>query len=320
MLDPASLYQIEPRVDPRTMRARTLVVTLTSFMDAGRAQGQFDHHVLTTLPHQRVAEFDLDQLVDYRGQRPPITFDADHFVDYEPGRMLLHHLLDEQGAPWLLLSGPEPDLQWERLARSIAQLVEQFDVQTVVLLSAIPMAAPHTRPVSVTRHASDPSLIPGNVPMFPRVQMSASFPSMLELRLAELGHKVVGLTAHVPHYLAQAEYPDATIALIRALSETTGHIIPTTALAVTAEQTQAQVADEVQGSDEAQQLVQALEEQYDQVHQHRPRRGLAAQPEDLPDGDALAREAEAFLRAHNAGDEGEQPDRDQPEGWDGPGV
>ncbi|MGJ6979126.1 PAC2 family protein [Aestuariimicrobium soli] len=303
MLDPATLYQLEPRVDPRTMRARTLVVTLTSFMDAGRAQAQFDQHVLASLPHERVAEFDLDQLIDYRGQRPPITFDHDHFTDYQPGRMVLHHLLDESGAPWLLLSGPEPDLQWERLARSVAQLVDQFDVQQVVLLSAIPMAAPHTRPVSVTRHASDPSLIPGNTPLFPRVQMSASFPSMLELRLSEQGYKVIGLTAHVPHYLAQADYPDATIALIRALSETTGHIIPTTALALTAEQTRSQVAEEVRGSEEAQQLVESLEEQYDQVHEHRPRRGLAAAPEDLPDGDALAREAEAFLRAHNSPDD-----------------
>ena len=312
MLDPAGLYQIEPRIDPRTMRARTLVVTLTSFMDAGQAQAQFDAHVLSSLPHERVAEFDLDQLVDYRGQRPSITFDSDHFTDYQPGRMVVDHLLDESGAPWLLLSGPEPDLQWERLARSVGQLVEQFDVQQIVLLSAIPMATPHTRPVSVTRHASDPSLIPGNVSLFPRVQMSAAFPSMLEYRLSEQGHNVIGLTAHVPHYLAQAQYPDASIALIQALSETTGHIIPTTALALTAEQSRAQVAEEVHGSDEAQQLVEALEEQYDQVHQHKPRRGLAAAPEDLPDGDALAREAEAFLRAHNNPDEGSSSEEPGP--------
>ncbi len=296
MQDPTSLYEFDGSVDPRIIRARNLVVTVTSFMDAGHAQTQFDEHILANLTHHHLARFDLDQLVDYRGQRPTMVFDHDHFADYSPGQLVLRQVMDESGVPFLLLSGPEPDLQWERLAKAIEGLVDQFDVQSTVVLGAMPMGVPHTRPVSVTRFASDPSLLVGNQPFFQKVQLPASFPTMLAYRLGQSDHTVIGLSAHVPHYLAQSDYPDATIALTRALSEVTGLTIPTAALAVSAGISRAQISEEISHSEEAQQLVSALEEQYDQVHESRPRRSLGSNPDEVPTADDIAREAEEFLR------------------------
>lgn len=314
MQDPTSLYEFDGSIDPRTTRARNLVVTLTSFMDAGHAQTQFDEHILSTLTHHHLARFDLDQLVDYRGQRPTMIFDHDHFAEYSPGRLVLRQVLDESGVPFLLLSGPEPDLQWERLAKAIEQLVDQFDVQSTVILGAMPMGVPHTRPVSVTRFASDPSLLVGNQPFFQKVQLPASFPTMLAYRLGETGHTVFGLSAHVPHYLAQSDYPDATIALTRALSEVTGLTIPMTALAVSAGISRAQITEEISHSDEAQQLVTALEEQYDAAHESRPRRSLSTSTDEVPTADDIAREAEEFLRGLNGmdGKDGGEPPEARP--------
>ncbi|WP_203566516.1 PAC2 family protein [Aestuariimicrobium ganziense] len=296
MLDPTGLYEFESYIDPRTIRARTLVVTLTGFVDAGHAQRLFDEHVTSTLPNHKVATFDIDQLVDYRGQRPSMVFDTDRFLEFHAPSMTLHQVVDESGVPFLLLAGQEPDLQWERLAKAIEQLVDTFDVQTTVMLGAIPMAVPHTRPVTLTRHASDPSLIPGNQPLFGRVQLAGSFPSMLEVRLAEAERQVIGITAHVPHYLAQSDFPDATLALLRALSEATGHTIPTSALAVSAGAARAQIGAELEQSEEAQALVSALEEQYDAFHEARPRPSIEPTHEDLPTADDIGREAENFLR------------------------
>lgn len=309
MQDPTQLYDFAGGIDARTLRARTLVVTVTSFVDAGRSQQQFDEHVRKVLPHQLVAIFDMDQLVDYRGQRPAITFERDRFVDYQTSQLKLTHLIDESGVPFLLLSGPEPDLQWERLAKAVAHLVDTFQVQNIVFLAGMPMAVPHTRPVAITRHASDPSLIPGNEPFFNTVQMGASFPAMLEYRLGEQGRAVIGLTAHVPHYVAQAEYPAATIALTQGLSEATGLTIPVSALELRAGEVHAQIGEELEQADEARMLVEALEEQYDAASEGRPVRSLGAAAENLPTADDIAREAEAFLRQHN---EGEDPPKDQP--------
>lgn len=303
MIDPGALFQPEQHVDLRTIRARTLLVTLTSFVDAGQSQHLIDQHLLDNFSHHLLGSFDVDELIDYRGQRPVLIFDTDKFVEYQQPTMELHHLVDESGVPFLLLRGIEPDLRWEKLIKAIRHVLDQTDVQRVVITSAIPMPVPHTRPVAITRHASSPDLIPGNVPMFARMATGGSFPSLLEYRLAESGMQVIGLTAHVPHYLAQSEFPDAAIALINAFSQATGHTIPTTELAIRAGITRAAIANEVAGSEEATGLVHALEEQFDSFQERRAEHSLPATHEDLPTGDDIAAEAEAFLRAQREGGE-----------------
>lgn len=302
MIDPEALFHAEEHVDLRTVRARTLLVTLTSFIDAGQSQQLIDRHLLDVFPHHKLGWFDVDELVDYRGQRPVLIFDADKFVEYQQPSIELHHLVDESSVPFLLLRGVEPDLRWEKLIRSIRWVIGQTAVERIVIVGAIPMPVPHTRPVTITKHASSPDLIPGNQPLFARMATGGAFPSLLEFRLGEAGADVIGLTAHVPHYLAQSEFPDAAIALINAFSQATGHTIPTTELAIRAGIARAAIANEVENSEEATGLVTALEEQFDSFTEQQARtQPLTATHEDLPTGDDIAREAEAFLRAHGSG-------------------
>ena len=47
----------------------------------------------------------------------------------------------------------------ERFAAAVTQLVERLGVTTVLALQAIPMPVPHTRPVTVTAHATRRALI-----------------------------------------------------------------------------------------------------------------------------------------------------------------
>lgn len=301
MIDPEGLFQAEPHVDLQTVRARTLLVTMTSFVDAGQSQQLIDRHLLDAFAHHKLGQFDVDELIDYRGQRPVLIFDADKFVEYQQPRIDLHHLVDESAVPFLLLRGVEPDLRWEKMIRSVKWVIDQTAVERVVLVSAIPMPVPHTRPVVITRHASSPDLIPGNQPMFARMATGGAFPSLLEFRLGEADVQVIGLTAHVPHYLAQAEFPDAAIALIKAFSQATGHTIPTTELAIRAGISRAAISNEVESSEEATGLVHALEEQFDSFHEElKSTPPLTASPENLPTGDDIAAEAEAFLRAHRS--------------------
>ena len=91
MTDPHNLFIAEPHVDLSGVRVRTLVVTLTGFVDAGHVQRLIDEHFMDTLPHHRVGRFDMDELVDYRGQRPVMTFDTDKYIEYLQPTMDLHH-------------------------------------------------------------------------------------------------------------------------------------------------------------------------------------------------------------------------------------
>lgn len=293
MLDPHSLFGYEDHVDARTVRARTLLVTLGSFVDAGHAQRLLNDHLLNTLTNHRIGAFDADQLISYREQRPPILFTADRFSQYKTPALALHEVTDAAGQKFLLLVGPEPGLQWERMAACIADLVDRHDVALTVLASSMPMAAPHTRPVQVSRWATRSELLPDNRPLFGTVLMSAAFPSMLAQRLGERGHDAIGLTAHVPHYLADHDFPDAAIALVDAVRTASGLSLPTLQLAVASGVVRAQIGHQVEQSEELAEHVAQLEEAYDEFHRQRE---LEAAASSLPSAEEIGEAAEEFLK------------------------
>lgn len=293
MFDPTALFSYASHVDPRRVRASTLLITLGSFVDAGHAQRLLDDHLLNTLTNHKLGSFDPDQLVAYREQRPTIVFGSDHFEQYRAPEFALHEVKDVSGQPFLLLTGPEPGLRWEGMADAIAGIIDRHDVGLTVLASSMPMAAPHTRPVNVSRWATRTELLPGNKPMFGTIGMSAAFPTMLSQRLGERGLDVIGLTAHVPHYLAENDFPDAAIALVGALKEVAAVDVPTVQLAVSAGVVRAQIGHQVDQSEELGQHIGQLEEAYDEFHRQRE---LAAAEEDLPSADEIGEAAEEFLK------------------------
>ncbi|WP_040160808.1 proteasome assembly chaperone family protein [Nigerium massiliense] len=306
MLDPIALFSYEDHVDQRRVHARTLVVTLGSFVDAGHSQQMINQHLMNSLPNHLLGHFDVDQLIDYADHRPSILFDRDHLSRYEKPAIELRQVTDDAGTDFLLLSGPEPSLQWERMAATVEHLIDQFDVEQTVLLQAMPAPAPHTRPVAITPFANDPDLLPEHNPMLGAFHMSSSFTSMLTVRLGEAGHHVVGLLAHVPHYVAEMEYPPASLALLNELSRYSSLRLPTTGLEVSSAATMNSVNEQVESSEEVQAVVHQLEEQYDNFMEGRRR--VTAEAEDLPSGDELAQEFEEFLKnVEQRPDEGEGP-------------
>ena len=101
------------------------------------------------------------------------------------------------------------------------------------------MGVPHTRPTAVTAHGTRPELTEGREPWVGRIQVPGSMINLLELRLGQSGHDAMGFAVHVPHYLAQAEYPGAAAALADQVSAASGLSIPTAALRTAAELTRA---------------------------------------------------------------------------------
>ena len=74
-------------------------------------------------PHRVLARFDHDQLFDYRARRPVMVFAKDHWESYDAPVLALHLLNDLDGQHFLLLAGPEPDVQWERFAAAVESAV-----------------------------------------------------------------------------------------------------------------------------------------------------------------------------------------------------
>jgi predicted ATP-grasp superfamily ATP-dependent carboligase len=273
-----------------------LIQALTGFVDAGNATRLARAQLLSTLESRPIATFDIDQLLDYRSRRPVMTFIEDHWEEYDEPRLELRLLHDDAGTPFLLLGGPEPDLQWERFTAAVTALVSRLDVRLTVGLNAIPMAVPHTRPTGVTAHASRPELIVGHEPWLQRVQVPGSAGHLLEYRLGRHGRDAMGFAAHVPHYVAQADYPAAAELLLTSVSRATGLLLPTKGLRSAAELVHADIDRQVAQTDEAGTLVRALEEQYDAFARGRSGGNLlATQTGPLPTADELGAELERFL-------------------------
>ena len=117
MIDPHELYQLSDSIPD--LGRPVLIQALTGFVDAGAAGRLAREHLLSALTSQVVATFDIDLLLDYRSRRPSMIFVEDHWESYEEPLLALHLVHDNSTTPFLLLSGPEPDLLWERFIAAI---------------------------------------------------------------------------------------------------------------------------------------------------------------------------------------------------------
>ncbi|MGK2308615.1 PAC2 family protein [Cutibacterium sp. V970] len=291
-----------------------LITLVQSFNDTGRVQARVRDAIFAELPHHELGEFDIDFLLDHRDSRQPIIFDTDHFEGYERPRLVLHEVTDQLGQAFLVLDGPEPALGWETLVSSLTNLVDSMGVRLTVITDSIPVPTPHTRPAMVTRWASRPELILGSTSPFGRIQVPASFPVVFGQRLGQTNHAVIGLASHVPHYLADVDYPESARALVEALRGATGLALPINSLAMATKTVRAEIDAQVDGAEELKAMLHALEEQYDsRVAQ----RELGATEVTVPDAEDIGAEVEDFLRSIDDTDECED-DSDSEDTVSGP--
>ncbi len=277
-----------------------LIVALDGFLDAGNASALAVAHLQDGRASSVVASFEIDEFYDYRARRPPMTFLEDHYGDYDAPRLVVRLLRDDQGTPYLLLAGPEPDTRWEGFADAVRKVVEHFDVRLTVSLGSVPMAVPHSRPVQLTNHATAKRLLLHENVWQGEIRIPSSAQALLELRLGEWGHDACGFVAHIPHYVAQYGYPEAASAMLREVSTLTGLVWDTAVLDSAADERRAEIAAQVDDSDEIRAVVQGLEQQYDAFHRAGTNLlddadGQALSAGDLPTGDELGAQFEQFL-------------------------
>lgn len=271
-------------------RQPVLLNLLDGFVDAGQVTRTIADAILADCEHQELAVFDHDQFHDYRSRRPLITFDTNRFTELAEVRVVLHRVTDPRGEVFLLLEGPEPDTRWELVLGALEELIDRFDVRLTVAAHGVPMAVPHTRPVTMTVHGTDPALVNGQRSWIDRVEIPASFSSVLEYRLGRQDRAAHGFAVHVPHYIAQSRFPSAAIAAMESIEQLTGLSLPIADLQPAMASTLTEIENEAGQSEEVQHVVAQLEEQYDAF--------MSRADEDLPSADEIGAEFERFLRDH----------------------
>lgn len=283
------MYELEPvdgLVDP------VMIVAFDGWVSAGSAGTATVDHVADEGPI--IATFDSDQLFDYRANRPTVDF-AEGVIDSIgwPEMTLRRRTLE--GRDLLVLTGTEPNWNWQRFGREMAALEEQLGVVEHVSLGGIPWAAAHTRPTTVITTASSADRIldddehPDGVLRVPGAAVT-----ILEDYVKRSGIPTIGFWARVPHYIG-ATYHAAVVVLVERLSRHLGIQIPLGSLVDDAAKQRKELDAIVEGQPEARAVVEQLEMLMD-------REGEAS-------GESIAAEIERFLQQRSPeegpfGDEG----------------
>jgi hypothetical protein len=305
--DPEGLEQADQATGGDDAAGLVLLYHLDGFIDAGETGEQLVEELLDDgRPQVTVARFDHDRLIDYRARRPAMTFRRDRWTAYDTPALELRLLRDATHQPFLVLSGPEPDVEWESFAAAVRQIVERLRVRISVNFHGIPMGVPHTRPVGLTPHGNRTDLVPGQRGLFDEAQVPASAAALIELRLTEAGHDVLGVAAHVPHYISRSRYPDAALVVLETITAATGLVLPEAVhiLRSRALKTQNEIERELdEGDSELVAVVRGLEQQYDAIAGMATRGSLVAEPAELPSADELGEVFERFLAEREDGDD-----------------
>src|SRR5262249_59214214 len=130
----------------------------------------------------------------------------DHWDCYDAPELAIHRVRDGAGKPFLMLTGPEPDHEWERFTSAVATVSTRLGAELVLGFHGIPMGVPHTRPLGVTAHGTTPELAGGSRPIVDRLQVAGSAASLLELRLGEGDPGPGGVAVRRPPHPAHAPH------------------------------------------------------------------------------------------------------------------
>src|SRR4051794_4243969 len=274
-----------------------MVLVLDGFLDAGNAAAIAARRLVGESGGGRVvATFEVDEFHDYRARRPAMSFVRDHYEKYDAPRLVVRLLADRAESPYLLMHGPEPDNKWEAFAAAVRHVVEHLGISRVIGLGAVPMAVPHSRPIAITHHANNPELLAADSPWRGELRIPSSAQALLELRLGETGHDAMGFVAHIPHYLAQLDFPEASVALLEHVERAAGIAVDLTRLRDAARERDEEIATYLSANTEVLEVVQALEQQYDAfARAEQEGSSLLAEDEPIPTGEEIGRQFEQFL-------------------------
>ena len=179
-------------------------------------------------------------------------------------------------------------MRWRAFCDTVIELAEALGVQLSVTLGALLADVPHTRPVPMVGIASDESLA-DRVGLSPtNYEGPTGITGVLHTAFAQAGMPAASLWASVPHYVAAAPNPKASLALVRKLESLVGVSIDAGELEQAAGDYERRVTTAVAADDDVRQFVERLEQAADAE-------APEAESDEVPSGDVLAREFQRFL-------------------------
>ena len=275
------------------LRDPVLVVALRGWFDvAGVATGALEWSVQDR-DVVVVGSIDPDPFFDFTQERPEtyLDEDGDRHIRWPENDFVVARF-PEGSRDLVLMSGVEPHLQWTTFADCIVECARKLKCEVVVTVGATADGVPHTRSPHVVGSSTNTALARRLGLSRPQYQGPTGVVGVIHERLEREGITAVSLRVGVPHYLANAQHPKSSAALLRHLEHVLG--VPTAHGDMYEEiQRWEELHDAaVEGDDQTLSYLTILEDEYDRRTE-----------ETVVSGESLAAEFEKFLREQQDGDE-----------------
>jgi predicted ATP-grasp superfamily ATP-dependent carboligase len=266
-----------------------MVCAFEGWNDAGDAASGAVAFLASALEARSFARIDSEEFYDFQANRPAIRFGADDVREIEwPTVEIFEAQAPRAQRDLVLVQGVEPSMRWRAFSSHLVDLAEALGVQVVVSLGALLGDVPHTRPVAMSGHASDATLLERLGIQASSYEGPTGIVGVLHTACAQAGLPSASLWASVPHYVAAAANPKAALALLRRVEVLIGVSVDVSELEVAAADYERQVGLAVRSDPDIQAFVERLEQAADSEEQETP--------EELPSGDIIASEFQRFLR------------------------
>jgi predicted ATP-grasp superfamily ATP-dependent carboligase len=274
---------------PDGLRAPAMVCAFQGWNDAGDAASSAVSFLASALDARRFARIDSEEFYDFQANRPCIRFDENETREIAwPTVEIFEATAPRAPRDLVLVQGVEPSMRWRAFSAHVVDLAEALGVQVVVSLGALLGDVPHTRPVAMSGHASDATLLDRLGIQASSYEGPTGIVGVLHTACAQAGLPSASLWASVPHYVAAASNPKAALALLRRVEVLIGVSVDVSELESSAADYERQVGMAVRSDPDIQAFVERLEQAADSEDQ--------STPDDLPSGDILASEFQRFLR------------------------
>lgn len=266
--------------------APIMLVCLDGWVDAGGVLERTSRALLDS-PAVLLAEFDADELVNYRARRPIMHVESGINTGVEWPTIELVAVRDLDNRDVVILTGAEPDRQWRRFSEAVVGLADELGVRMVLSLGAYPAATPHTRDVALSAVGTTPKLVEQVGFLEGKLDVPAGVHAAIERACAAAGIPSVGLWAPVPHYIATESFPAAVVALLRGLQQVGDRRFLTADLESEADAVNHRLNALVVGDEDRARMVGNLESHADNV--------ARSHPSEIPSGEELAEQLRRFL-------------------------
>jgi proteasome assembly chaperone (PAC2) family protein len=262
-----------------------VIAAFEGWNDAGEAASEAVSHLLVGWRATLLASIDPEDYYDFQYNRPHVGFNSEGGRELSWRTTSIWHC---QAGPAdrdvVLVTGIEPNLRWRTFCDEMLDYLTGIGATTLVTLGALLADVPHTRPVPVNGISSDPDLAErfGLEPS--RYTGPTGIVGVIQEASHRRGLETMSYWAAVPHYVAQAPAPKATLALLGQLEDLVGVPIDMRGLPEEAKAWERGVDELASDDSDVADYVRSLEEERDTA--------------DLPEasGDAIAREFERYLK------------------------